>query len=143
LLAVAVLALSGCGTATTRVSAPQPPQRPSLPTKAPRDEPSCPAHPGTTVAIGACEGRDRLRLDARFDRAVNALWPLLDAKAKRDFAEGQRSWSRYVANECDVAYRQFLGGTEAPLAAGWCFNRLTRARLKDVSAMLASYTQGR
>ena len=138
-----MLALAGCGTAATRVSAPQPPQRPSLPTKATRDEPSCPAHPGTTLDIGACEVRDRLRLNARFDRAVTALWPLLAAKAKRDFAAGQRAWKRYVADECDVAYRQFLRGTEAPLAAGWCFNELTRARVKDVSQMLASYTQGR
>jgi uncharacterized protein YecT (DUF1311 family) len=87
--------------------------------------------------------RDRLTFNVRFDTAVTALWPLLDAKGKRDFADGQRSWKRFVNDECDIAYREFLGGTEAPISAGACYVELTRARASEVTGMLAAYCQGR
>jgi len=145
LLALIVVALTGCGTTSSRVSAPQPPQRPSLPTKPGGDSVAqfgCPRGQKTTIDIEACDVLARMKLNARFNETVAALWPRLDAKSKREFANGQRLWSRFVDDECDLAYRMFLGGTEAPVAAGWCSTRLTRARVKDVSGMLALYSQG-
>ena len=144
MLAVALVALTGCGSAK-HVAARQIPQRPSLRTTAGRDSVArfgCPAHPGTTIDFEACAVRDRLKLNTRFDAAVTALWPMLDAPGKREFARGQRSWNRFVKDECDVAYREYLGGTEAPVEAGWCYVSLTRARVKEVSGMLALYSQG-
>ena len=78
----------------------------------------------------------------RFNTVVIALWPHLDQKAREDLYSGQRSWERYLNDECDIAYHQFFGGTEAPIAAGSCYVSLTRARVQELTGMLASYTQG-
>jgi uncharacterized protein YecT (DUF1311 family) len=92
----------------------------------------------STVDTEACEVRDKLRLNARFNALVVRLWPMLDAKSKRDFADGQRLWKRFLADECEIVEREHPGGTIRGVMAGSCFVDLTRARVKEVSAMLAS-----
>ena len=142
LTAVVVLLATGCASSHHAVP-PQIPQRPSLPTKASSDSPQCPRHPKTTVDYEACAGLRAFKLDARFDRAVTALWPLLDAIGRQEFADGQRAWNHYVAQDCHVEAREYLGGTEAPLATAYCEVALTRARVKEVAGTLASYRQGK
>ena len=149
---LAVVALAGCGTATARTSAPQTrqrshgPQRPSLPVRAPRYSVlqfGCPAHPRTDQQIEACEARERLGLNAQFDTAVTALWPMLDRTGKWDFAAAQKSWNQFASEECAVAAREFLGGSEMPIEGGQCLVNLTRKRVRDVTGMLALYCQGK
>ena len=142
LVAVVLLVAAGCAS-SHHDAVPQTPQRPSLPTKASPDSPPCPRHPKTTVDYEACAGRRGLELDANFDHAVAALWPRLDATGRREFADGQRAWNRYVAQECDVQRREYLGGSEAPVAAAYCEVALTRARVNEVAGTLAGYRQGR
>jgi uncharacterized protein YecT (DUF1311 family) len=102
----------------------------------------CPARQVSTVDIEACQVRQKLRLNARFNSVVTKLWPRLDATSKQDIARAQRSWNRFVHDECDVAYRAFLGGTIRGPIGGQCYVDLTRARVKEVSGMLALYSQG-
>jgi uncharacterized protein YecT (DUF1311 family) len=104
---------------------------------------SCPRHQRTTIDFEGCEEVERLKLNTRFDQTVGALWPMLDATSRRAFANGQKAWVRFARQECDVASREYLGGSEAPVEAGWCFVGLTRARAKEVAGMLALYCQGK
>lgn len=141
LLAVVAVALAGCGAATTRVSA-GPPQRPHLPAKRSAHL-VCHRNVGNDMAIGVCEILDRVRLNARFNATVAALWPKLDATGKREFARGQQSWRAFMAAECDVASREYLGGTASPVVAGACFVSMTRSRVNEVAGLLKLYGQGR
>ena len=68
---------------------------------------------------------------------------MLDATSRREFASGQRVWLRYVRQDCDVQSREFLGGSEAPVEAGFCLVDLTRSRVKEAEGMVALYCQGR
>jgi uncharacterized protein YecT (DUF1311 family) len=143
LIAVALLLAAGCGSSRHEAAAPQ---RPSLPTKAGAASVArlrCPQHPVTTVDMEACAGREQLGLNARFDKEVAALWPILDTKGRRDFVAGQRAWNSYMSQECDVAARAFLGGTVAGPIAGDCFVRLTRARVEEVAGVVADYCEGK
>jgi hypothetical protein len=45
----------------------------------------------------SCDIRLQLQLNARFDKAVDAVWPLLDRTSRRKFASGQNAWKRYAA----------------------------------------------
>src|SRR6185437_12921548 len=71
---------------------------PTLPAKAaPRSVAAfaCPPHPANTVDIEACESRQLLRLDRRFNREVSILWALLDPTGRKGFAQAHRAWLRY------------------------------------------------
>jgi uncharacterized protein YecT (DUF1311 family) len=139
LLALAISAVAGCGAASTRVSTPQVPQRPTM-----RATPLtvCPRHQRTTIDIEDCLERHRLKLNARFNKAVIALSPRLDSKSRREFAAGQRSWGRFARNDCDIADREFRGGSIAPVVAGLCYVDVTRARVREVTLLLDGYCVG-
>jgi uncharacterized protein YecT (DUF1311 family) len=103
---------------------------------------SCPRPQRTTIDIEDCLERHRLQLNAKFNKAVVALWPRLDSKSKRELAAGQRSWSRFALDECDIADREFRGGSIAPVVAGMCFVDVTRARVGEVTLLLDGYCVG-
>ena len=103
----------------------------------------CPPKPVSTVDLEACAGHQLLTLDRTFDGEVAALWPLLDDTARKELARAQQAWLTYRDQACEVEARAYVGGTEAPVAYGQCEIRLTSARIKDVSASLALYCQGR
>jgi uncharacterized protein YecT (DUF1311 family) len=86
----------------------------------------------STVDIEACQGQRTLETNAKFNHLVDVLWPELDAKSKRDFVEGQRLWNRFEKDECDIAYRAYLGGSIAPVFAGECYAALAKARVREV-----------
>ena len=96
----------------------------------------CPHRQVSTVDIEACQVFAKLRLNARFNKIVTALWPTLDRKSKRELANGQRFWNRYVESECDIADRAFIGGTIRGVIAGECYVDLTRARVQEVQQRL-------
>jgi uncharacterized protein YecT (DUF1311 family) len=146
LVAVVILVLTGCASSHQTVAAPKPVLKPRLPTRAgPNNVASfrCPRHPGTTLDLEACAGHEQLALNAQFDKAVTALWPMLDKTGRREFARGQLAWNHYVAEQCDVQAREYLGGTEAPVEADYCGVAPTRVRVKEVTGTLALYCQGK
>jgi uncharacterized protein YecT (DUF1311 family) len=89
-----------------------------------------------------CVYRRTLVLDAKFNHTVGVLWSKLGDTSRQEFARGQQAWKGYVARECDVARREFLGGSEAQVSLAYCEETLTRMRVREVSGMLASYSQG-
>jgi uncharacterized protein YecT (DUF1311 family) len=141
LLAVALIGLTGCGS-TTLVSSHKPLRPPILPAKPYPGSPPCRRHGQSPLDYAECADRRTLVLDAKFNRVVAALWAKLDPTSRRQFVRGQRAWKAYVARECDVARREFLGGSEAQVSLAYCEEQLTRARVKEVSEVLASYSQG-
>ena len=147
LLALVLLMASGCSSSHRgAVTTSNPVRPPTLPTKAsPNSVASfpCPRHPISTVDMESCAGRQQLKLNAQFNNAVFELWPALDATSRQAFANAQRAWSRYVRQECETESRAYLGGTAAGVAAGYCLTSLTRARVREVTATLALYCQGK
>jgi uncharacterized protein YecT (DUF1311 family) len=141
LVAFVVMVAVGCGS-TTLVSSHKPLPRPSLPTRPYPGSPPCRRHGEAPLDYAECAYRRTLVLNAKFNRAVRALWTKLDHTSRQEFARGQRAWNAYVARECDVARREFVGGSEAQVSVAYCEEGLTRARVKEVSGMLASYSQG-
>lgn len=105
--------------------------------------PPCPRHQRTQLDFEMCAEQREVELNLRFDRLVAALWPILDATGRAEFARGQAGWAQYQKEECDVGAREFLGGSEAPLAGEECRVGLIRARVTEVSGMLTMYCQGK
>jgi uncharacterized protein YecT (DUF1311 family) len=103
----------------------------------------CPTEPFSTIDLEACEGHQLLILDRKFNSQAAILWSLLDATGRTEFQHAQQAWLVYRDQACKVEARAYIGGTAAPVAYGRCELRLTRSRIKDVSAALTLYCQGR
>lgn len=103
----------------------------------------CPHNPVSTVDIEACEGHSLLALDRQFNQKVAIIWPLLDPIGKQGLISGQAAWLTYRNQECTAAARAYLGGTASPVEYGSCEVQLTTARVRDLSALVAVYCQGR
>ena len=120
--------------------------RPTLPTKALSNTVGsfpCPSKPISTLDLEACEAHKQLALAREFNRLTASLWPLLDATGRREFATAHRAWLKYSGQECAVDAREVLGGTAAGVILAACEATATRARVKEVAAILRDYCRGR
>jgi len=91
----------------------------------------------------ACLGRKELRLDRRFNRAVAALWPLMNSSERRSFNRAQRDWLRYSTQQCKADVLRYTNGSIVPIYTATCELRVTEARLNDVAMTFQLYHQGR
>jgi uncharacterized protein YecT (DUF1311 family) len=119
--------------------------RPTLPTTAPPNTLGsfrCPSKPISTLDIESCEAHKQLALAREFNKLTASLWPLLDATGRQNFASAHRAWLKYSDQECAVDAREALGGTAAGVIFATCKTTATRARIKEVAAILRDYCQG-
>ena len=159
--------VAGCSvgnhTHTTAFSArttPKPLTPPYLPTptsgRSVADFP-CPKHPWKTIDLEACSARRVLALNVRANVLIKVIWSRLDnwpggaVTGRRDFVRAERAWQTYAENECTSRSRswstpesphQYVGGSWAPVHAGICQEKLTRAHireLRDTAAELAPH----
>jgi uncharacterized protein YecT (DUF1311 family) len=102
----------------------------------------CPKRQGTTIAIEACQWKQQVRLDRKFNRRVAALWPLLGNRGRRAFMGAQREWLRHRNHECNFDTMRYTGGSIVPIYTAMCNRRATAGRLKDLALTFSLYHQG-
>jgi uncharacterized protein YecT (DUF1311 family) len=119
---------------------------------------ACPKHPRTTIDMEACSAQRVLALNARANVLIKVIWARLDnwssssaAEGRRNFVKAERAWQTYVGYECisrsrswstSASPHQYVGGSWAPVHAGICQEKLTRAHireLRDTAAELAPH----
>ena len=121
---------------------------PTLPTTAAPNSVAgfeCPHNPISTLGIEACrEGHQLLALDRRSNNevAIDLATPRCD-RSRRPRLRSDGLGPSIGHEECVAAERAYLGGTAAPVEYGACEVLLTAARIKDLSAVVADYCQGR
>jgi uncharacterized protein YecT (DUF1311 family) len=84
------------------------------------------------------------------DAELNAVWAEVRDKLRSDEAEydgyegwfdtalkGQRGWIAYRDGQCEAEAFAFNGGSMQPLIDASCKERLTRARIDELTDMLA------
>ena len=87
----------------------------------------------TTLAARQC-------LDDEVTHLDQALGAALDSARRRGapsaiLDSAQVAWTAYRRAQCTAEGAEFDGGTEAPVAALYCWRTLTRDRLRQVQAM--------
>jgi uncharacterized protein YecT (DUF1311 family) len=119
---------------------------PTLPVKANPDSVArfgCPKKPRSTVDIEACQARQLIRLDTKFNGKAAVLWSVLDASGRQSFTRAHRAWLTYRHQQCEAEAGAYSGGTAAPVTFGACEIALTAARVTRLSHTISLYCQGR
>jgi uncharacterized protein YecT (DUF1311 family) len=91
----------------------------------------------------ACLGKKGLRLNRKFNRKVDAFWPLMNNTERRSFNRAQQAWLRYLRQQCETDVLPYTGGSIVPIYSATCELRATAGRIRDVTMTFQLYHQGR
>lgn len=95
----------------------------------------------TTIGIEACSNQRLHRTNVKIAAQERAIYSLLLAKARPDFAAGERGWFAYMDGLCTARASKYEGGTAQPIEFGACEEGISTAHLKALAATLRLFTQ--
>ena len=95
----------------------------------------------TTIGIEACSNQRLHRTNVKITAQERAIYSLLLAKARPDFAAGERGWLVYMDGLCTARASKYEGGTAQPIEFGACEEGISTAHLKALAATLRLLTQ--
>jgi uncharacterized protein YecT (DUF1311 family) len=102
-----------------------------------QDDPSVTCkNPQSTYDMNTCAGRDYKKSYTSLVAIYNQLYAKYDAANKKRLQIAQRSWRKYMDDECDYETAGTIGGTIHSTMVTNCNATLVEARIKQLQAQL-------
>jgi len=89
---------------------------------------------GTTIEMDSCAGTVFKKNYLQMIALYNGLAARYDAKNRSLLQASQRSWYKYMSDQCDFATAPTVGGTINPMIFTECKNDHTLVRIKELKA---------
>ncbi|MBL0201584.1 MAG: DUF1311 domain-containing protein [Chitinophagaceae bacterium] len=94
------------------------------------------SHAQTQFEMNRQAAADAKNADAAMTAQYKKTMAALDEKGKKLLLEAQRAWIKYKEAHCTSVANNYEGGSMQPMVYNGCITDLTKARTKELQALL-------